>query len=367
MYELLNKNKDIKGNRLSNCPKSFPSQTIVHAKLEMTNPGDADEQEADAVANDITNGNVIKRQISSGNNNSGITLPHNMESVLNAMQGGGQEMPQGLQSMMEHGFNHDFSNVRIHTDASASEMSGNIHAKAFTHGNDIYFNQGQFNPGTQEGQRLVAHELTHVVQNSNKVARNAMDTAYELDSSYHDTIVGLFLDVLSDIDSVLSLIFTLKDLKEVNMTLRGNKFWASATGKINQLKKLKGDLKLPEHPIFDKIDTVATIYCLIDEIICIYHDIDMLVKGNKEYAWELGLNVAKFVSDLSTYPKIESFLITKCPGFVFVCESFSAGVYLGDLINKTTGADKYMADVVFPFYNELLLKHDIHWLDFSGN
>lgn len=365
MFDFSYNNQNKKNSSSNNKSKCCPSQTFVHPKLEMTTTGNAAEQEADAVANDIVKGNVISRQISSGNMDSGVSLPQNMESVLNSMQGGGKQMPPELQSMMEHRFNRDFSNVHIHTDLNATKLNNSIHAKAFTHGNDIYFNQGQFNPGTQEGQRLVAHELTHVVQNSNKVARNAMDTAYELDSSYHDTIVGLFLDVLSDIDSVLSLIFTLKDLKEVNMTLRGNKFWASATGKINQLKKLKGDLKLPEHPIFDKIDTVATIYCLIDEIICIYHDIDMLVKGNKEYAWELGLNVAKFVSDLSTYPKIESFLITKCPGFVFVCESFSAGVYLGDLINKTTGADKYMADVVFPFYNELLLKHDIHWLDYS--
>lgn len=152
--------------------KSYPSHTIVHAKLEMTEPGDADELEADAVASEVINGGVIRREISQGGVSGGITMPANMEGVLSSMQGGGMAMPSGLKNMMENGFNRDFSQVRLHTGADATQASSSINAKAFTYGNDIYFNQGQFNPHTSEGQRLVAHELTHVVQGSGKVGRD---------------------------------------------------------------------------------------------------------------------------------------------------------------------------------------------------
>lgn len=80
-------------------------------------------------------------------------------------------MPDGLRGMMERGFDRDFSQVRLHTDGEAAGLSSSIHAKAFTHGNDIYFNQGQYAPETSEGQRLVAHELAHVAQGGGKVGR----------------------------------------------------------------------------------------------------------------------------------------------------------------------------------------------------
>ena len=152
--------------------KSLPSHTIVHAKLEMTEPGDHDEREADAMANTIMSGGKIARKISSGGSgSSGIAVSQQMESQLNHLQGGGRQMPEGLRNMMESGFGQDFSQVRLHTDSEAASMSSSIHAKAFTLGNDIYFNRGQFSPQTSEGRRLVAHELTHVVQGSGKVGR----------------------------------------------------------------------------------------------------------------------------------------------------------------------------------------------------
>jgi hypothetical protein len=151
--------------------KAYPSRTIVHAKLEMTEPGDHDEQEADAMADTVVSGGKIARKISSGGSSSGIAVSQQMESQLSQLQGGGRPMPQGLLNMMESGFGQDFGQVRIHTDAEAADMSSSIGARAFTLGNDIYFNRGQFSPETTEGQRLVAHELTHVVQGTGKVGR----------------------------------------------------------------------------------------------------------------------------------------------------------------------------------------------------
>lgn len=152
--------------------KAYPSRTIVHAKLEMTEPGDHDEQEADAMADAVVSGGKISRKISGGGGgSSGIAVSQQMESQLSQLQGGGRQMPEGLRNMMENGFGQDFGHVRIHTDAEAADMSSSIGARAFTLGNDIYFNCGQFNPETTEGQRLVAHELTHVVQGTGKVGR----------------------------------------------------------------------------------------------------------------------------------------------------------------------------------------------------
>ena len=152
-----------------------PSQTVVHAKLEMTNPDSQEEAEADAAANDIVQDGKIARSILAGSSDGGMAVSSQMEGRLNSLQGGGQVMPDGLRNMMERGFNRDFSQVRLHTDSEAVSLSSSIHAKAFTHGNDIYFNQGQFSPNTPEGQKLMAHELTHVVQGGGRIGRYDMD------------------------------------------------------------------------------------------------------------------------------------------------------------------------------------------------
>ena len=159
-------------NRSGN--RSYPSRTIIHPKLELTEPGDSDEQEADAAASDVMSGKVC-RKISGGGAGGGMAVSSQMESQLNHLQGGGQTMPSGLRGMMERGFDRDFSQVRLHTDSEAAGLSSSINAKAFTHGNDIYFNRGQFSPETSEGQRLVAHELAHVAQGGGKVGRNIDD------------------------------------------------------------------------------------------------------------------------------------------------------------------------------------------------
>jgi len=88
------------------------------------------------------------------------------ENKINAKLGQGDKLPATVRESMEARFGHDFSEVRIHSDNEAAELSQNIEAKAFTVGNDIFFASGQFEPNSDEGQRLLAHELTHVVQQS---------------------------------------------------------------------------------------------------------------------------------------------------------------------------------------------------------
>ncbi len=86
------------------------------------------------------------------------------EQQLQASKGRGQALGNKTRGQMESGFGVDLSGVRIHTDNTAVQMSNDIGAHAFTHGNDIYFNQGKYQPDSQQGKHLLAHELTHTLQ-----------------------------------------------------------------------------------------------------------------------------------------------------------------------------------------------------------
>ncbi|WP_232337959.1 eCIS core domain-containing protein, partial [Deinococcus arboris] len=75
-------------------------------------------------------------------------------------------MPEAIQRHLEQGLNHDLSRVRIHDDAEADGLAKGVNAIAFTTGTDIFFQSGKFSPNTQSGLELLAHEVTHTVQQS---------------------------------------------------------------------------------------------------------------------------------------------------------------------------------------------------------
>jgi hypothetical protein len=87
-----------------------------------------------------------------------------IERSIDQARGGGQSMDHATRTRMEAGFGADFSGVRIHADARADGLSQSLSARAFTTGRDVFFRQGEYNPGTSGGRELLAHELTHVVQ-----------------------------------------------------------------------------------------------------------------------------------------------------------------------------------------------------------
>jgi len=111
----------------------------------------------------------------------GYEASPSLSSQLSRSKGGGAPLPESTRSVMEGAFQTDFSRVRVHTDAQAAEMSWGIQARAFTHGWDIYFDQGEFAPERSEGKRLLAHELTHTIQqsggNSNQLGSNSKVSA----------------------------------------------------------------------------------------------------------------------------------------------------------------------------------------------
>lgn len=105
-------------------------------------------------------------------------VPSSIETKLSSA-GGGNALPSNTRSNMEQHFGADFSRVKIHTDSGAVQMSKNLGAQAFTHGNNIYFNAGKFDTGSGSGQHLLAHELTHTIQQGASVKKKETSVIQE--------------------------------------------------------------------------------------------------------------------------------------------------------------------------------------------
>jgi hypothetical protein len=192
------------------------------AKLRIGQPGDIYEQEADRVAEQVMRmpepqvSNETKVSNPAGNNSiqrkcpgckkgtkiekeeeeeklqkkeaSGSTpeVTPELESRFSAVRGGGQHLPQSVRNFYEPRFDADFSGVRVHTDAYAAETAKSINARAFTVGNNIAFGAGQFAPESHEGRKLLAHELTHTIQQG---ATNISPSASTLNCPAEDRFI----------------------------------------------------------------------------------------------------------------------------------------------------------------------------------
>jgi len=95
---------------------------------------------------------------------SGGFAPPEVAAEIKRQSGKGSPLPAGTLAEMNKSFGTDFSQVRIHYDSAAARLCEELNAQAFTHGTDIFFNEGKYNPESTEGKLLLAHELTHVVQ-----------------------------------------------------------------------------------------------------------------------------------------------------------------------------------------------------------
>lgn len=103
-------------------------------------------------------------QLKSNQDHSSSAADTFIESGIQSGKGSGSVLPKGIKTQMESSMGADFSNVRIHTGDRAVQLSKDLNAQAFTHGGDIYFNSGKFDTGSKQGQHLLAHELTHTIQ-----------------------------------------------------------------------------------------------------------------------------------------------------------------------------------------------------------
>jgi len=190
----------------------------IQAKLTVNAAGDVYEQEADAVARQVVStlgqpaaqqqaGASVQRQpeeekdelmakpliqrvdVPTEEEEKVMTMPSlqregdgsgtvddGVEAAIQGARGGGQPLDHGTRGQMEQAFGVDFSGVRIHTGEKADSLNKAVQARAFTTGEDIFFGGGEYNPGSSAGKELLAHELTHVVQqNGPAVSRKDRD------------------------------------------------------------------------------------------------------------------------------------------------------------------------------------------------
>jgi outer membrane protein OmpA-like peptidoglycan-associated protein len=184
----------------SNPPTSNTSaHRSIQTALQVSTPGDFHELEADRVAEQVmrfpaalpsggvnqSSGGIIPilSRAPSGDSGGGLQAAPQVEASVNRMSGG-SPLPDYERNFFESRMGYDFSQVRVHTDGNAVQMSRDLQAHAFTYGSNIAFNQGMYAPGTDSGRRLLAHELTHVVQQTGGAQRKgiqrAIDPAYPL-------------------------------------------------------------------------------------------------------------------------------------------------------------------------------------------
>ncbi len=116
-----------------------------------------------------------------------------LQSQLDASKGKGSSLPENTRTDMESTIGADFSGVSIHTDNNAVQMNKDLGAKAFTHGSDIYFNQGQYDTNSSGGQHLLAHELTHTVQQGAAI-RKKVDASASEPATEEETIIDRKVD-----------------------------------------------------------------------------------------------------------------------------------------------------------------------------
>ena len=102
---------------------------------------------------------IIRLQQTYGN-----TYVQRLVNSINNARSSGQPLPTSVRESLEPYFRHDFSDVRIHNDAQSDRLSRQLGAEAFTTGKDIFFREGTYQPDSERGKGLIAHELTHVVQ-----------------------------------------------------------------------------------------------------------------------------------------------------------------------------------------------------------
>ncbi|MHC0068289.1 eCIS core domain-containing protein [Nostoc sp. UIC 10890] len=189
------------GHNIANIPLRRPdSAPPIQAKLTIGQPGDKYEQEADDTARRVVQrihqqssqpvqreavteekelqtkpADNIQRQSSEEEElqmmpmvqcvaDGGMAASAEVEAGIQSARGSGQPIAENIREPMEQAFGADFSSVRVHTDSLSDQLNQSIQAKAFTTGQDVFFRQGAYEPGSRGGQELLAHELTHVMQ-----------------------------------------------------------------------------------------------------------------------------------------------------------------------------------------------------------
>lgn len=196
------------GGECTECGKKTP---LLQTKLQIDEPGDPFELEADRVAEQVMqmkppSGRTVPAAWPSAGTHGSHTGPRESALVQRSAQGvpgvapsipdefarrlgPGTPLPPATRAFFEPRFGRDFGNVRVHAGREAAKTAGTINAKAFTAGRSIAFGAGQYDPDSQTGRHLLAHELVHVVQQNGRISRkNGDDESFEMQVPTSDKI-----------------------------------------------------------------------------------------------------------------------------------------------------------------------------------
>lgn len=146
---------------------------------------------------------AVQRLLAQRSGNDPFQLDDETASRINQARGSGRPLDAAFGRQASAALGHDLSGVRVHTSPEANELSHQLGARAFTTGQDVFFRQGAYDPHSSSGQRLIAHELTHVVQQSTgqvgrgggRMTVNPPGDAYEQEA---DTIAAAGLRAVAE-------------------------------------------------------------------------------------------------------------------------------------------------------------------------
>ena len=169
--------------------KAISSTSEIQNKQE----GEIQKKEEETVGKDTE-----KQLQMSAAGNASPDLNSNFETNLNSSKGSGAGLSENTKKEMESGFGTDFSNVKVHTDSDAVKMNKQLGSQAFANGNHVYFNEGKFNPNSQSGKHLLAHELTHTVQQGGTTVRKKPETIQMSEMIQTSLLSSLIPDFIKD-------------------------------------------------------------------------------------------------------------------------------------------------------------------------
>lgn len=148
--------------KLGTAEQRMEEDKLVQEKPELQKMGGKEEEEG--MVSMMEGSEEEEEALQTKSNNNKTTASSGLTKQIKSKSGKGKPMAKNTKTEMESSFGRDFSGVNIHTDQDAVKMNKQLGAQAFTHGKDIYFNSGKYNPDSSEGKHLLAHELTHTIQ-----------------------------------------------------------------------------------------------------------------------------------------------------------------------------------------------------------
>ncbi|WP_394825661.1 DUF4157 domain-containing protein [Pendulispora albinea] len=177
------------------------------------------------------------------------TVPAALPNVGHVLRSPGRPLDAPAREFMETRFARDFSHVRIYDDAQAHESAASVHARAYTVGQSIVFGDGQYHPESPEGRKLLAHELTHVVQQTGSAGKTHSDAvAHDLSSAPAGTAqpklvaTGDRAGFASVANTVIGVQFTVRVAADGEVTLAGSNVSGPLTADAQELVRVLRDV-----------------------------------------------------------------------------------------------------------------------------